>query len=78
MNRWLYLILMEGLRSDYPSRPDALMFAKVIMEMVAALDPGALIGLDSQFISPEQLDGMLRALIETLQKSFKQPSAAPQ
>lgn len=78
MHRWFSMILMELLRSDYRSRPDAPMFAKLTMDMVAALDPKALEGWDSQTSSIERLDGELRALIESRQKLLTQPPAALQ
>ncbi|KAH6650975.1 hypothetical protein F5144DRAFT_598389 [Chaetomium tenue] len=73
MHRWFCMVFMEMLRSNYRSRPDAPMFAKLTMEMVAALDPKALDGWDSQTDSLERLGRDLGASVQKWRKSVKQP-----
>lgn len=68
MHRWLYMIPMDVLRSKYQSRPDAAKFVKLLMDMVAALNPQALEGWDSRSTSPEELSRELSSMIRAWQR----------
>ncbi|KAK3300163.1 uncharacterized protein B0H64DRAFT_8417 [Chaetomium fimeti] len=64
IHRLLCMILMDVMRSNYRSRPDAPAFCSLIMKMVAALDPRALEGWDSRSSSLNQLKRDLRAFMK--------------
>ncbi|KAH6853543.1 hypothetical protein B0I37DRAFT_440675 [Chaetomium sp. MPI-CAGE-AT-0009] len=77
-HRWLCMILMNALRSNYRSRPDAPLFARLVTDMAAALDPQALEGWDSRFSSQDQLSRELRSFMHSWEQLLNQPPAAPQ